>query len=286
MKKIIWIASYPKSGNTWLRSIIASLIYTAKGKFNFNLLKLIEQFDKKNKYDLLKKNNFKYSDIKAELYIKDIAKIWIEAQKKIINTSSLNPLYNIFKTHSANIAIDSNNFTSSEVTNGAIYIVRDPREIVISFAKHRGANIDETIEFMSDPTSYFPPTALNEIVFLSNWKINYESWQKSNFPLLLIKYEDLILNSQKEINKIENFLKKKLMIKIDNVNEKTDNIIESTNIENLKNEEKKFGFDEASPNSNFFRMGKINNWKNLLNNKQISKIENTFKKTMINLDYL
>ena len=76
------------------------------------------------------------------------------------------------------------------------------------------------------------------------------------------------------------------MIKIDNVNEKTDNIIESTNIENLKNEEKKFGFDEASRNSNFFRMGKINSWKNLLNNKQISKIENTFKKTMINLDYL
>ena len=67
-KKIIWIASYPKSGNTWLRAIISALLYTSKGEFNFNLLKLIEQFDKVQNYEvLLEKLNEKRSlDINIE----------------------------------------------------------------------------------------------------------------------------------------------------------------------------------------------------------------------------
>ena len=80
-KKILWLASYPKSGNTWLRSIISSLIYTSEGIFNFDLLKLIEQFDKPERYRFVKdinKDDYK----KINLKIDCIAKYWIESQKK------------------------------------------------------------------------------------------------------------------------------------------------------------------------------------------------------------
>ena len=147
-KKILWLASYPKSGNTWLRSIISSLIYTSEGIFNFDLLKLIEQFDKPERYRFVKdinKDDYK----KINLKIDCVAKYWIESQKKITINKKINPIYNIFKTHSANLSVNNKNFTNNDVTAGCIYVVRDPREVVISFANHRGASIDKTIDFMS-----------------------------------------------------------------------------------------------------------------------------------------
>ena len=57
MKKIFWIASYPKSGNTWIRSIITSLFFTDDGKFNFSYLNYIPYFDKKENYEFVKKLN-------------------------------------------------------------------------------------------------------------------------------------------------------------------------------------------------------------------------------------
>jgi len=85
--KIIWISSYPKSGNTWVRSIVASLLYTAKGIFNFDLLKLITQFEKKTNYEFIQK----LSDNDYKKFNKDLAcisKYWIEAQKKLLTQRS------------------------------------------------------------------------------------------------------------------------------------------------------------------------------------------------------
>ena len=67
--KIIWITSYPKSGNTWVRSIVASLLYTAEGIFNFDLFKLINQFDKKTNYEFIQT----LSDNDYKKFNKDLA---------------------------------------------------------------------------------------------------------------------------------------------------------------------------------------------------------------------
>ena len=284
-KKILWLASYPKSGNTWLRSIIASLIYTSEGVFNFDLLKLIEQFDKPERYKFIKdinKNDFKKINLKIEY----IAKYWIESQKKITNNNEINPIYNIFKTHSANLSVNKENFTNNEVTAGCIYVVRDPREVVISFANHRGANIDETIDFMSDIGSYFPFNQKTSLTLLSRWDIHYKSWEDLSCPILVLRYEDLINDLYKEIQKIIFFLNKTMLIEINNKDKKITNIIKNTNIEKFREFEKKFGFQEASKSSNFFRSGRCDSWKKILNKNQISKIEAIFKNTMIYFKYL
>jgi len=55
---IIWISSYPKSGNTWVRSIISSLVHSESGIFHFNQLTKIPQFPHE-KYFQEFTNNFR-----------------------------------------------------------------------------------------------------------------------------------------------------------------------------------------------------------------------------------
>ena len=97
---IIWIASYPKSGNTWVRGLLSSYLYSDDGSFNFNLLKKIQQFPGKN--------HFKYF-IKDFSDIKKVSSYWIAAQDRI-NLFNENKT-TFFKTHSALCAIDNNLFT-------------------------------------------------------------------------------------------------------------------------------------------------------------------------------
>jgi hypothetical protein len=286
VKKIIWIASYPKSGNTWLRAIVSSMLYTAKGSFNFDLLKLIQQFDKIERYKYLKELNIKDFN-KINNNIKNISKHWIDSQKKIFLDNKINPIYNIFKTHSANLNVNTNQFTNINLSAGCIYIVRDPREVTVSFSKHFNKSYDETVDFITNKNSCLSPLKKGSLVLVSSWDINYQSWKISNIPTLFIKYENVLKDSEKEILKIYNFLNILLELNKENIDHMVKNIAENTKIEIFRNHEKKFKFSEKSKfNNNFFGDAKSDSWKEKLSKFHISKIEEKFEKTLIDLEYL
>ena len=100
---IIWLASYPKSGNTWMRSIISALLYSQDGVFNFNLLRKIDQFPEKKHFKDLVKNLGNFNEIK---------KNWILAQDKI----NLDGEVKLLKTHQGNYKVENDNFTNKENT--------------------------------------------------------------------------------------------------------------------------------------------------------------------------
>jgi len=284
MKKITWIASYPKSGNTWVRAIVSALIYSANGKFNFNLIKLIELFEKKNRYRFVE--DLHNDDFKNLNKIDYISKYWKKCQEQIVFNQSINPIFNIFKTHSANLAVNSLGFTDSNLTEALIYIVRDPREIVISYSNHMGKNIDESIEAITDNSRLLSSDSKFATSVMSSWDIHYESWKRLEVPKILIKYEDLVNQSTDQISKISNFLAKVLKIDIKKLDCKINNVFNSTTINEFRKHEKNNGFDESSKNSNFFGEAKINSWKKKLTLEQIRKIEHKFNKTLKELEYL
>ena len=135
---IIWLASYPKSGNTWVRSIISSLLYSEDGNFNFNLIEKIDQFPEKKYFkDLIKDFNDFH----------EIFRNWIIAQDKI----NLDGKIKIFKTHQGKYTINNNNFTNSDNTLATIYIVRDPRSLIKSISNHYTLSMDEAFDFLINP---------------------------------------------------------------------------------------------------------------------------------------
>ena len=153
-KKMFWISSYPKSGNTWLRLILCGLFFTEDGNLNnFDLLKKIPGFDSLKNFSFVKEKSLKDYDIifngteYNEESVLTYSKYWIEAQKRI---SIDKGKFGLFKTHNARVKINNNYYTDSSITLGFIYISRDPRDIVISYSKHINKNIDETIRFLLD----------------------------------------------------------------------------------------------------------------------------------------
>ena len=116
---IIWLASYPKSGNTWIRSFLNSLLFTKSGEANLNKLKNIYQFPVRSQF----------KDISSNLDdLKELSKNWIKAQEKINEEKKVK----IFKTHNGLYKIEGNSFTDTNNTLGVIYIVRDPRSVITS----------------------------------------------------------------------------------------------------------------------------------------------------------
>ncbi len=279
---IIWLASYPKSGNTWLRSMLTSLMYTEDGKFDFKYLRKIEQFPGHQHFRKF---------IKDPNDIHEIKKNWIVAQDKI----NLDSKIKFFKTHQGNFVINQYPFTNHNNTLATIYVVRDPRNLISSISNHYKLTIDESLNFISS-TKFLKGSFENDgktfkhvKVLLGNWAEHYHSWTKKNDNLLLIKYEDLINNTYTELNKIILFLKKYLEIKTNKI--KNDNILKSTSFENLKKMEIEGKFEEnvydkKNDKVTFFHLGKKNQWQNNLDKEISDKVEKKFSKEMRELGYL
>lgn len=278
-KNIVWIASYPKSGNTWMRSILTGLIYSEDGKFDFNLLKKIDQFEKDENFKFVK--NISSSDYINLNKLDFISKYWEKSQLNVNKNETV-----FFKTHSANYKHGNLRFTNLNRTKGAIYLVRDPRDVAISYSKFIGKNIDETIEYMIDSRRQIWNHKKTLGIILSRWDYHLASWLNSEFPTMIIKYEDLLEKNEEKVLELIDFLKQNLKLDFNTSEKKLQNIIKSTSFVSLKEKESVHGFKEASKNSNFFRSGKSQQWKKELNKNQISLIEKNFENYMKKFNYI
>ena len=283
---IIWLPSYPKSGNTFLRSLLTAYFFTKDGKFNFDVLKNINQFP----------NNMTFEKLGIDTSNeKEVIKNYIKVQEETNKRDGQGIRF--LKTHSTLQDIDGHKFTNLNNCLGAIYIVRDPRDIAKSYSNHNQTSIDESINHMKEfniggGIKNSKDRKEETITHIGSWSSHYASWKEFDKVdrYLLIKYEDLVEETEKTFLKVLTFICKITKKKLDLDKDKLKNVLNTTTFSNLQNLEKKNGFNEAQ-NFNgkkitFFKYGAENNWKNFLTTENRKKIEDTFRGEMKELGYL
>ena len=279
---IIWLASYPKSGNTWLRSLLASYYFSKDGSFDFKLLDNIDQFPS-TQFFRDKKNTFSAPE--------DTSNLWLSEQEKITQDNKIRFL----KTHNALCKINSNSFTNEKNTLAGIYIIRDPRNIVTSLANHYQVDVNKAFDFMKDEKKALIEK-VNErylgFVPILSWALHQESWIKcTKFPILTIRYEDLQLETFQTFIKVIKFINK--LSNLENlINEtKAKKSIISCEFEKLKKLENKNGFSEAMVDKktkkkiSFFNLGRENDYKRLLQTNLIDEMSSLYNQQIKKFNY-
>lgn len=279
--KYTWIASYPKSGNTWTRLIIASFQDNKQGSIlsrirdvggSCNSAALFSEYLPANVTDV---EYFKHRGEAFSQYANDVRR------KKFSRV--------ILKTHSAISEANGGLQIPLIETERGILVVRNPFDTMCSVMNHFGFDEEQAFTFMKNPKAILNRFDDNQgklkyPVVCSSWSNFQTSWisgARERFPLLVVRYEDLLVYPITSVARISQFLGTQLS------ESDLARIVEDTKFSRLKNDEKKNGFLEASVHSSaFFNRGSMGYYTEVLSKAMIVKIYHEFSSMMEKLGYV
>ena len=268
-KRIWWLASYPKSGNTWVR-----LFLSAYGSGRLHINQPTHSTGDLNSY---------WYNVTSPKQLKDLEPYEMLAVRQaallhLVTVSPINPL--AVKTHHVNGMIDELRFIPPGMTAGAIYIIRDPRDVAISYAEHMGHSIKKAIKAMSEPTTTLTnPDGLWHMI--GDWSNHVKSWTtETAFQTSVVRYEDMLVDP---VDKFRGLLER---FGGEVNEERLRKAVADVAFSNCQKQEKDKGFDERKNSKLFFARGKAGGWQNVLTDKQVNKIETAHEEMMKRFGYL
>jgi len=275
MSGILWLASYPKSGNTWLRSYLQNLLTDAKTPGG---IENITQFTKGD----AQRHLFQHVSDKPvdDMTAEEIAALRLAAHGALAQSS---PDTVMVKTHCYLGEYCGYPQISMKYTSGTIYIIRNPLDVCISMAPHFGIGIDEAIDWMAD-SSFDGGGGEEEVPYhISSWSTHVSSWTATgaSAALHIVRYEDMLYKSLPTFKGVAKFLGLKLPA------ERIKRAIKFSSFSQLRKQEDKSGFVETSVHADrFFRVGKAGQWKSVLSKDQIDKVVESHHEIMEKFKYL
>lgn len=275
MPGIIWLASYPKSGNTWVRAFLANLMSNAREPVEINRLP-----------HFLLGDNFlvhyeKFSGRSAdELTAEEIERLRPQVHEWFAYSKADNTFV---KTHNAVLRVNGKPLITPTATAGAIYVARNPIDVAVSFAHHYQVSYDRAVESLCDE-QYVLPRASGQIEqVLSSWSRHVRSWTAA--PGLrhhLMRYEDMHRKATKTFASLVKFLE------LPKDKERLRRAIKFCSFNELQKQEKQEKFIESRPDgkSPFFRQGAVGSGREVLNEAQIQRLIDAHGEVMTELGYL
>jgi hypothetical protein len=276
---IVWIASYPKSGNTWARAFLHNLVKIRNGESDEQDINEMARF---STWELDKKRYAHFLGFEPDnsTHRNEIAATRHAVHRQVADTTE----GLIFvKTHNALVMDRGHATVNFAATSGAVYIVRNPLDVAISYAHHAGAPIDDTIEYMSRKDAETEGSDIAVYEVHGSWSQHVWSWTRNNNRALhVMRYEDMLAKPEKAFAALARHLL------IDFTPQQLRTAVEHSSFARLQTQEKKRGFRERPPNAdgNFFREGRAGQWKDVLTPAQIDRIVRTHDEQMRRFGYL
>ena len=278
MNAIIWLASYPKSGNTWFRVFLTNLLRNAEAPASINELESTPIASARGIFD--ENMGFEASDLAADEIDRLRPELYIHLAE-----NAEEPFF--MKIHDAYTHVAKNiPLVPEEATGCALYFIRNPLDVAVSFAHYTGSDYDTSISFMSDETFAFcskPDRLHNQLrQKLLSWSDHVLSWvDRAPFPVCLLRYEDM------KSRPLETFTKAVRFAGFHHTREYIQKAIDFSSFDVVQQQEETEGFLENSPSpSHFFRKGKAGSWRDELSVEQVQRIVHDHREVMRRFEYL
>ena len=278
MKKLVWIASYPKSGNTWFRVFLSNLFNPTDAPADINNLERTPIASSRNYFD-------EFSGINSsELSHDEIDNLRPAVYEEIARNSKT---LQFLKIHDAYTSLPSGDMLiPAAVTKGVIYIIRNPLDVAVSFAHHSACSPDKMIRLMNDDNHSF--CSRNDMLMtqlrqkLLSWSAHVLSWtEQVLMPVHIMRYEDMLANPLLAFTKALAFLE------IPFTSEQIQKAVAFSSFDILRQQEEKNGFKEKTIKSvYFFRKGKAGSWREELSVEQQQIIIDNHAMVMKKFGYL
>lgn len=273
MGAIIWLASYPKSGNTWMRAFLHNLLANPKEPVNINSL---------NKFCLGEDRAEYYNHFDARplstLSAEEVLALRPRVHQLLTEAS---PDSVFVKTHNYLGEVSGVPLITMACTAGAIYVVRNPLDVVISYAHHYGVEMDEAIAHLGHSGAGTPTTNLVARQYYGTWSQHVQSWTQQVSPTLhVVRFEDMAERPTETFGTIARFLG------LDPPAERLERAIAFSSFDQLSGQESDQGFNERSQHSRFFRSGQAGQWREALSEEQIGRLVAQHREQMERFGYL
>jgi len=274
MGKIIWLASYPKSGNTWMRAFFLNLMLNASKPRSINDVPRLSPSDVQREW-YAKADDSDQSSWSHE----KVAGLRGRVQEVIAQQA---PDSIFVKTHSPMAPWMGVPLFNMSVTAGAIYIVRNPLDIVASFAAHSGTTKDLVIKVMATLDHVAPGSDSRVPHPLGSWSQNVASWTgRPHAGLHVMRYEDMVVEPHRAFGSLVRFLG------LPADEERIDRAIRFSSFEEMKTQEEAGGFIERGDRADrFFRAGKVGAWRNELTEVQAGAVIKVHRQQMARFGYV
>jgi hypothetical protein len=270
---IIWLASYPKSGNTWLRIFIENLFRNTSAPAKINDLGVV-----------------RYNDNSPNLFeqcvgynISAMTDSQLHQHRGAVQSYLGNTNETVFvKSHSALQNYEGKPLIYLEHTVGAVYLLRNPFDMIVSFSDHYQISYDDAIEAIASPSHRVNTTQQGIFQILGGWTNHYKSWfGVENFNPLFIRYEDMVRSPLKTFGRFSKFLG------LPKNPERLKRAIRNSSFAEVSKQETVNGFSERSrPSQKFFRAGKVGGYRDILSQSQISRIIDAHGELLIEKGYI
>jgi Sulfotransferase domain len=277
-QRAIWIASFPKSGNTWIRVFLHNLTHQLHGDeshcqdINF-LHELTEREPVIGRFERA------LGKPAAEATPAQIAAARCAVQADLVRGQD-GPVF--IKTHNAVAMVEGAPTINFDITRAAVYVLRNPLDIAVSYAHFSGTGLDAAIAQMNDGGAYLGSGERRVYEFLGSWSFHVASWLSiPHRPVLILRYEDMLSDPARSFGRLAAFLRLRPSP------ERLRRAIEMSSFEELAAQERRAGFVERPETAErFFRAGQAGQWREALSADQVKSIIAAHAPMMMRFGYL